>query len=111
MVLRGPWGTLQRTWNPPQRGEGLLARAAARLAQEATRMTATPAERVEVCLTELAALPAHPLELLPRPVMRERPDLEAVLERVPQTLLRRGWGRADRYETLLGMLDPWRESR
>lgn len=104
LSLHDGLGTVQRTFRVPCRDHGTLARAAATLAAGRTGA----AGRIEVRLEQLASLPATESDLFER---RVRPDLDPILERLPQGMLRRGWGRIDRHEALLAMLDPWRAGR
>jgi nucleotidyltransferase/DNA polymerase involved in DNA repair len=104
--LRGDAGERMRTWKAPRSTPDILARAAAALGEDLARCGRAPAGALEVILGDLGGLSLRPLDLL-RP---ERPDqqaLEHLLERLPRQALRRGWGRRDRHEAMLALLDPW----
>ena len=107
--LRAGRSERTRTWKSPRSGADLLGRAAAALAADLARGSRAPVDNLQVILADLVALPLRPLDLL----AAERPDgqvLEGLLERLPRKALRRGWGRPDRHEALLALLDPWRSA-
>lgn len=114
LSLRGAFGEASRSWKTPHSAAAVLGRAAAEVAARFATGGLRLTEVLEVRLEALAPIPIAALHLLPPRIGEagpQRPAIDDLLARLPRGRLRRGSSVPTSYETLLAMLDPWRDAR